>query len=83
MRRRLPDLSGLLPPALADADTLPWCERWDSAELQRCSCWWARRASEWTAAGNEWPGGERCELADLFAMQKRFPCREPFDGTQV
>ena len=82
MRRRQPDVIGTLPAELVDPQLFALCPRFDGGE-QRCVCWWAKRQAEYLEAGGEWPGGEGRELTDLLEMQRRHPCREPFDGTLI
>ena len=82
MRRRRADVIGSLPAELTDPALWPQCARWDGAETQACVCWWAAQAA-FLDAGGEWPGGEGRELTDFLEMQRRHPCREPFDGSTV
>jgi hypothetical protein len=80
LKPRVP--TGTLPPELVDPSLWPLCPTY-TGDQPHCVCWWAKRQSEFLAAGGEWPSGERCELADLIDMHSRFPCREPFDGSQI
>ncbi len=83
MRRRLPDVAGLLPTELIDPALWPQCPRYDGG-TQPCSCWWAQRQNEYLVAGGEWPGGESREMTDLLAVIcGPFECREPFDGSGI
>jgi hypothetical protein len=50
---------------------------------QPCTCWCAKQQTLWLEVGNEWPGGVKRELTDLFDMLDRFPCHQPWQGSTV
>jgi hypothetical protein len=85
VRRRPPEMSGStvpLPAELSDPRLWPQCARWDGG-TQPCTCWCAKQQTLWLEAGNEWPGGVKRELTDLFDMLDRFPCHQPFDRSDI
>ncbi len=65
-----------------DTRVWPRCERYDSG-TQPCVCWFSDEQQKWWLHSGKWPGGEVKMFADYMEMQRRHPCRQPFDWSVI